>query len=332
MNRLSLSVAGAVWLAVIVGFTPQHAHAQRDVYPNRPIELVVPFVAGGGADLVARLTMDYLSKAWGQPLLVVNKPGGGGVPGARAALKEAKPDGYTALVDIHTTSSLLVGAWKAPPLTLADRKYAARLIRDPMVFAVKVDAPWQDFRELSTWVKANPAQLIWATVGPAGPSRYTAYDWFGQLGVDATQTKMVITEGAADSLTKLAGGHVTLAIHSVAEAHALTEAGKIKLLAVLSPARSRYLPQVPTVEEQGGRKGIGVQWWAGIAFPSATPDAIVQKWEAVMAEMVRDRAFLEGTERVRMQVDYLNAAEMRTFVETEAAYYTDVAAKIGIRR
>ena len=149
-----------------------------------------------------------------------------------------------------------IGASKTPQLTLADRKYAARIVRDPMVFAVKVDAPWKSFKELSDWVKAHPDQLIWSSVGPSGPSRYTAFDWFTfQIGVDPTKTKMVITDGAADSFTKLAGGHVLLSIHSVAEAHALTKAGKIRLLAVLSPSRVKFLPDVPTAEEQGVIKG-----------------------------------------------------------------------------
>src|SRR5918995_478163 len=96
-----------------------------------------------------------------------NKPGGGGVIGARAALKEARPDGYTVLIDIHTTSSMHIGASKTPALKLEDRKFAGRIVRDPMVFAVKADAPWKNFKEFSDWVKANPGDLIWSTVGPA---------------------------------------------------------------------------------------------------------------------------------------------------------------------
>src|ERR671910_650730 len=91
--------------------------------------------------LVGSLVADYLGKKWNQPLLVVNKPGGGRVIGARAALKEARPDGYTVLIDIHTTSSMLIGAAKTPALKLEDRKFAGRIVRDPMVFAVKADAP-----------------------------------------------------------------------------------------------------------------------------------------------------------------------------------------------
>jgi tripartite-type tricarboxylate transporter receptor subunit TctC len=325
-------IESIVWsvAAALAALMPGVGAAQE--YPTRPIELVVPFVAGGGTDLTARLVADYLGKKWGQPVLVVNKPGGGGVPGARAALKEARPDGYTALVDIHTTSSMLIGAWKTPPLTLADRKYAGRIVRDPMVFAVKADAPWKSFKEFSDWAKANPGELVWSTAGPAGPSRYTAYDWFSQVGVDLAKTRMVITEGAADSMAKLAGGHVTLAIHSVAEAHAMTEAGKIRLLAVLSPSRVKHLPNVPTAEEQGVMKGTRVQWWAGIAFAAATPDPIVKKWEGAIAEMVKDPAFLEGAARIKMNIDHLSAADLRAFVEKETEGYIEMATQIGIRR
>lgn len=318
--------AGLATLAGLAGA----AAAQQ--YPTRAVEIVVPFTPGGGTDLIARATADYLGKKWGQPLLVVNKPGGGGVIGARAALKESRPDGYTVLMDIHTTAPMMIGAWKVPPLTLTDRKWAGRIVLDPMVFAVKTDAPWKDFKELSAWVKANPDQLVWSSVGPSGPSRYTAYDWFAQIGVDPTKTKMVITEGAADSMTKLAGGHVVLAIHSVAEAKAMAEGGKIKLLAVLAPKRVSYVAGVPTAEEQGVIKGVSVSWWAGISVPAATPDAVVRKWEAALAEMVKDPAFRAAADRLWMNLDYLDAAEMTAFVEKQALYYTDVAGKIGIRK
>jgi tripartite-type tricarboxylate transporter receptor subunit TctC len=318
--------------ALIVAALLMTATPARGEYPDKPVEIVVPFVAGGGTDLISRLVADYLGRRWNQPLLVVNKPGGGGIPGARAALKDARPDGYTALMDIHTTSSMHIGAWKTPQLTLADRKYAGRIVRDPMVFAVKADAPWKSFRELSDWVKANPGELVWSSVGPSGPSRYTAYDWFTQIGVDATKTKMVITPGAADSMTKLAGGHVLLAIHSVAEADAMLKAGKIRLLAVLSPARLKALPEVPTAAEQGVMKDVKVQWWAAAAFPAGTPDPIVKKWESALAEMSKDPKFLEGAARINMNIDYLPATETAAFVQQEVAGYTDMAEKIGIRR
>ena len=327
--RLRVVPLLTVVLAALAGLAVE---AAAQPYPTRPVEIVVPFVPGGGTDLIARATADYLGKKWSQPLLVVNKPGGGGVIGARAALKEGRPDGYTVLMDIHTTAPMMIGAWKTPPITLADRRWAGRIVLDPMVFAVKADAPWKDLKELSAWVKAHPSELVWSSVGPSGPSRYTAFDWFNQIGVDPTRTRMVITEGAADSMTKLAGGHVVLAIHSVAEAKAMAEGGKIRLLAVLAPRRVAYIAGVATAEEQGVMKGVSVSWWAGISMPAATPDAVVRKWEAALAEMVRDPGFHATTDRLWMNLDYLNAADMTAFVEKQAAYYTDMAGKIGVRK
>ena len=322
-----------VWLtAGLAALAGLAGAAAAQPYPTRPVQIVVPFAPGGGTDLVARATAEYLGKKWGQPVRVVNKPGGDGVIGARAALKEAKPDGYTVLMDIHTTAPMIIGAQKTPPLTLADRKWAGRIVLDPMVFAVKADAPWKDLRDLSSWVKAHPDQLVWSSVGPSGPSRYTAFDWLGQIGVDPAQTKMVITEGAADSMTKLAGGHVVLAIHSVAEAKAMAEGGKVKLLAVLAAKRLSYLPAVPTAEEQGVIKGVSVSWWAGISMPAATPDEVVRQWEAALAKMVKDPTFHKTMDRLWMKIEYLNAAEMTAFVENQAAWYTAVADEIGIRK
>jgi len=108
--------------------------------------------------------------------------------------------------------------------------------------------------------------------------------------------------------------------------------GGFRLLAVLSPSRVKFLSDVLTAEEQGVMKGVRVQWWAGVAFPSATPDPIVKKWESAIAEMAKDPAFLAGADRNNMNIDFLNAADMRAFVEKEIEGYTDMAGKIGIRR
>jgi tripartite-type tricarboxylate transporter receptor subunit TctC len=126
---------------------------------------------------------------------------------------------------------------------------------------------------------------------------------------------------------------VALAIQTVAEVKAMVQAGKVRLLAVLSPRRVPHIASVPTAEEQGLMKGVGASWWAGISLPAATPDAIVRKWEGALAEMLKDPAFRAATaDRLWMHLDYLNASEMTTFVAKETDYYTKLADKIGIRK
>ncbi len=323
----------AAWAAALAVAGALAGPPAAQPYPARRVEIVVPFVPGGGTDLIARATADYLGKKWGQPLLVVNKPGGGGVIGARAALKEARSDGYTVLMDLPTVSSLLIAAWKSPPLALADRKWAGRIVLDPLVFAVKADAPWKDLKELSLWIQASPERLVWSGgAGPSAMARFTALEWFAEIGVDPARTKMVLTEGAADSMTKLAGGHVALAIHSVAEAKVMVEGGKVRLLAVLAPRRVSYIADVPTAEEQGVLEGTSMSWWAGISLPAGAPDEIVRIWEAALAAMVKDPEFRAATDRLWMTLDYLDAAATKAFVEKQAAYYAELAGKIGIRK
>lgn len=301
-------------------------------YPNKQIEIVVPFAAGGGADMVARTVAESLSKKWNVPIVVNNKPGGAAVPGARYALKEAAADGYTVLLEVHTSSSMMIGAFKDPPLTLNDRKYAGRVVQDPFVFAVKSDAPWKDFKEYTNWVKSNTPELTYGSVGPGGPSRYAAYDWMQQNGIDPAKAKMVVTTGGSDSMTKLAGGHINLAIHTVAESYALAEAGKIKVLAVLADQRSPFMPNVPTAKEQGVIKDVNVKWWAAIALPSGTSDSIVKKWESALTELVKDADFKAKADKLHLNLDFLNSADTTQFVKKEADFYINFSEKIGMRK
>ncbi|MGI6187920.1 MAG: tripartite tricarboxylate transporter substrate binding protein, partial [Brevibacillus sp.] len=229
------------------------------VYPDKQIEYVVPYSAGGGVDLVARAAADYLSKEWGQPVVVVNKPGGGGTVGAQYALKQAKNDGYTALAVNVSNTSMLSAGMKQPLITNEDQVYAARIGKGTLAFAVKADAPWKDFAEFSQWVKQHPEQLTWTSVGPAGFSAFGVAEWMDAIGADFTKTRMIVTKGASDSLPKVAGGHAILAVHTVGEINPMLQAKKVRILAVSGSERSPFLPDVPTAEEQGV-KGLTVFW------------------------------------------------------------------------
>ncbi|MCX7572062.1 tripartite tricarboxylate transporter substrate binding protein [Tumebacillus sp. DT12] len=302
-----------------------------DGYPTKGIEYVVPFAPGGGVDLVARAVSEYASKEWGVPVNVVNKTGGGGAVGAEYALKQAKKDGYTVLADNVSSTSMLVSGMKQPPVTLEDRQLTSRIVLDPIAFAVKADAPWKDMKEFTEWVKAHPDQLTWTSVGPAGTSAFGVADWLSAVGVDFSKTRMVATTGAADSLPKVAGGHATLAVHTVAEVYPLASAGKVKILGVQAEERSPYLPNVPTLKELG-IEGVNVKWWTGLTVPKGAPDAVVKKWESTLQKMVKDPAFLEKMKTLHMEVSYQDAQTFTGFVLDEAKYYTELAEARGMRK
>ncbi|MBR8658757.1 MULTISPECIES: tripartite tricarboxylate transporter substrate binding protein [Bacillales] len=301
------------------------------VYPDRQIEYVVPYSAGGGVDLVARAAADYLSKEWGQPVVVVNKPGGGGTVGAQYALKQAKNDGYTALAVNVSNTSMLSAGMKQPLITNEDQVYAARIGKGTLAFAVKADAPWKDFAEFSQWVKQHPEQLTWTSVGPAGFSAFGVAEWMDAIGADFTKTRMIVTKGASDSLPKVAGGHAILAVHTVGEINPMLQAKKVRILAVSGSERSPFLPDVPTAEEQGV-KGLTVFWWTGVSFPKGTPDYVINKWEEAVAKMVNDPAFVKKLHGIQVEPDYADSAQFTQDVAKETGYYVELAEKRNMRK
>ncbi|WP_251554088.1 tripartite tricarboxylate transporter substrate binding protein [Neobacillus muris] len=304
---------------------------QELAYPTRQIELVVPFAAGGGVDLAARAVADYLSEKWGEPIVVTNKPGGGGIIGAQYALKEARPDGYTVLVNNNSSTTMYEAGNSNPTLTIDDNKFASRIAGGALAFGVKADAEWKDLKEFSEWVKKNPEKLTWASVGPSGFSAFGVAEWLKAIGADFKKTSMVSSEGAADSTAKVAGGHVVLAVHTVGELAALAEAGKIKLLAVSSDERNPLFPDVPTVKELGFDQ-LTVQWWTGLSFAPGTPDEIVKKWDEAVGQMQNDEAFIEELEKIKLEPAYLNSSEFAKAVKEEKERYTKLAEEAGIRK
>lgn len=332
LMAVSVSACGAKVASQPEQGAPQAAApAQVPDYPAKQIEYVVPYSAGGGVDLVARAAADYLSKEWGQPIVVVNKPGGGGAVGAEYALKQAKPDGYTALaVNVSNTTMLTAGMLHSP-VKNEDQIYTARIGKGTLAFAVKADAPWNDFAEFSQWVKEHPEQLTWTSVGPAGFSAFGVAEWLDSIGADFSKTRMIVTKGASDSVPKVAGGHAVLAVHTIGEIMPMLQAGKVKILAVSGTERSPFLPDVPTAEELG-IKGLTVFWWTGVSFAKGTPDYVIDKWQDAVAKMEQDPAFAKKLTDIQVENAYANRTDFTEDVNRETEYYTELATKKNMRK
>jgi len=324
-------LAGFLFAAMIFATGANVGFAADPPYPTRQMQLVVAGGAGGGTDVVARAFAQFVSKKLGQQILVVNKPGGGTVVGTHYALKEAKPDGYSFHTDTHACSSMMIAGMLTPPATLEDRVFIARVIVDSMVFAVKADAPWKTFRELTEWVKAHPKELTYGAGGPAGTSAYGVNDWLSNVGVNPLDARLVMSDSGMDSMVKVAGGHTTLACNTVAEAYTLAQAGKVRVLAVASDKRSPFMPDVPTVAENG-LPPVRVSWWAGISAPRGTPQYAVDKWAKALEEVSKDPAFLRQVQNLHYTVSYLGPAEFKDFVYKETEHYTQIATKVGVRK
>jgi tripartite-type tricarboxylate transporter receptor subunit TctC len=261
---------GAV--AVFVVLLATLAAAAQD-YPARPVTLIVPFPAGGGVDAVARIVADKLSHALGQPIVIDNRGGAGGVIGTRLAARAA-PDGYT-LVMSHT------GTTSINPTLYANPGYDPRkdftpiglISSTPIVIMTHPSFPAKTLAELIALAKREPGKLNIGTP-PPGTSAYLGGELFKSLaGIDIT---IVTYRGTGPLTTDLLGGHVKLGLNVLAPAMSMLKAGSLKALAVLAQRRSSHLPDTPTSAE-AGLPGFESGLNYGLLAPAGTPDAIIKR-------------------------------------------------------
>jgi tripartite-type tricarboxylate transporter receptor subunit TctC len=284
-------------VAAIAAFLSFPAAAQS--YPSKPIRLIVPFAAGGGNDNVARLVGKRLADGLGQPVLVDNRPGAGGVVGAELAAKSA-PDGYTLFlggVGSHAINPNLHE--KLPYDPIKDFAPVALLAQAPLVLVVHPSVPAKSVAELTAYARAHPGKLNFASNGNGSSSQLAAVMFDSMAGVEMVH---VPYKGLSPALADLLSGQVQLMFSSVVAILPHIKAGKLRGLAVTGAKRLASLPELPTIAESG-LPGYEASSWYGILAPAGTPRDIVMKLNAGLAKAleqpeVRNSLLAEGAEPV----------------------------------
>jgi tripartite-type tricarboxylate transporter receptor subunit TctC len=266
--------------AALFAATPGRA---QDVYPSRPIKIVVCLPAGGGVDTVTRIIADRITKILGQPVVVENKGGQSGNLGAEFVYT-AEPDGYTLLASQPapiTTSPLLFKKLNFDPTKFEPVAVMSAIAN---TLLVRPDFPANNVKEFIAYAKANPGKLNYASQGNGTTSHLT-----GARFDAATGTKMnhVPYRGTAPAINDLLGGHVDLMFNELATSVELHKGGRAKLLAVTTEKRIDELPDVPTMQEAGVPNFISDTWNA-ISAPPKTPAAIVTKVNAAINQALQD--------------------------------------------
>lgn len=281
-------------------------------YPTKALTIVVPWSPGGGTDRTARAIAAVLEKDLRVPVGVVNRTGGGGVIG-HMATATADPDGYTlGMITIEITMMSWLGLTH---LTYADYRPIALFINNRAGITVRADAPWKDYKELMAYIKANPGRLKASGTAAGGIWDLARVGWLLAAGLTADHVKWVPSAGAAAALAELAAGGVDICTCSPAEALPLVEAGKARVLAVMSDKRWDPLPKVPTLKEMGVDFEIG--GWAGLAAPAKTPDHIIEFLDAAVAKAVRSAEFTNFIKTSGFWFDYRNAKDFTRFLMQE---------------
>ncbi len=290
-----LSVAFGVFAAI----SAHSALAQKEpaAYPTRVVTLINPFSPGASTDIVARLIAQRLTEAWGQQVVVENRPGASGNIGL-SAVARAPADGHMLgmIIVTHATNAALQGS-KATIDLVRDFTPITQVVSQPYLLVVNPSLPVRSLRELIALAKANPGAVTYGSSG-VGSVLHLA----GELL--AVRTKMQIThvpyKGAAPALSDVAGGHIAMLFTTRMSAQALLSSGRVRALAVTSTKRMPGAPDLPTVQESGVSGPYEVNGWYGIGAPAGTPAVIVARLNQDIIRVmsiadVRERMTAEGT-------------------------------------
>jgi tripartite-type tricarboxylate transporter receptor subunit TctC len=308
-----------------VAFVP--AHAQTDRYPTRPVRMLIPYTPGGPTDLVGRAVGAKLQEAWGQQIVIDNRPGANGVI-ATEIVARAAPDGYTLLLGTPGQLVLLplLSKSKLPFDAFADFIPASRVVISPQVLVGSVKLPVTNVPELIAYAKARPGQLNYASVQTGGT---------GHLGMEllkqATGIDMlhVPYKGTAPAITDIIGGQVQFMFTSLPSVLQQVNAGRIRLLATGAPKRSPAIPDTPTVSESV--PGYELMTWYGMYLPKRTPPDIVNR---VHLELVRILALPEIAQQFAQQgvePSGSTSQELTATMRAETERWRQVIQRAGIK-
>ncbi len=329
MNRREILKAAAVLPLSQVALHALSGNAEAQAaWPARNITMIVPFPAGGQADLAARPVALALERILGKPVIVDNRAGGGGGSVGNAAAARAEPDGYTLLM---TLSSLAV-------LPEADRLFdrpvayemsqfapVARVLADPTMLAVPASAPWKTVKDFVEDAKARPGQIPYGSSGPYGTLHIAMEMFAANAGIKLLHVPF---RGAGPALTGILTGTVQALASAPGTLRAQVDDGKMRVLACWGSQRVASFPDVPTFQELG-YKDVEFYIWAGLFAQTALPAPIMTKLREAMKEAVQAPEVKKTFETAGSPVAYMDAPEFTKFVDADSARLIAAVKKVG---
>ncbi|KQP22459.1 tripartite tricarboxylate transporter substrate binding protein [Pseudorhodoferax sp. Leaf267] len=305
-----------------VPFLAGTAFAQSD-FPNKPIELVVPFQPGGGTDALARSFADATRKHTSQSFIIVNKPGASGSIGWQDVMA-AKPDGYRlAVITVELATLAHIGVGK---IHADDLQPIAQLNADQAAVTVRADAPWNTVEEFLAAARKEPGKLGMGNAGPGSIWHLAASALEDKAGVKFNHVPF---QGAGPGVLALLGGHIDAVAVSPAEVTTHVQAGKLKTLAVMAEQRVKGFEKVPTLKERGIDLVIGT--WRGIAAPKNTPPQVVAYLKDLALKASSEPSFRETLDKQNLGFVYADDAAFKAKIMKDDEYFKALITKLGIK-
>lgn len=294
-------------------------------YPTKPIQMIVPFGPGGATDIAARLISGKVSALLGQPVVVVNKTGGGGVIGAYAALS-APPDGYTILATTpqHVSAPFLIKGVTYD--FFRDFAWVNLAMNAPQIFAIKKDSPWLTLEELIADAKKNPGKLTYGSPGIGSTCFFICEALKMEIGANITHIPM---DSEAATITALLGSHISFTVPNITAASEQLKAGFIKALAMVDEKRYKGFPDIPTVVEKG-LPNIFFITSMQYGVRSETASVIVEKLQKVFKEALEDKEVIERIEKSQWVVKNLGLKQAKEHLTKEYQKRLGVAKALNL--
>ena len=295
-------------------------------YPTKPIQGIVPWSAGGSSDLLARTVEKVWTKYSPQPLVIINKPGAGGVLGEEYVIR-SKPDGYTIYIGQGSGHDLVMPHLQKMPFDpLKDIIPVARLSIHSVVVCVSTKSEFKTLQEVIDWSKKGN-KITAAVSTAAGAVDIVMRAISKRTGVEITTVPF---KGGADATTALAGGHLVIGGGHPSEVLPHIKAGRFRPVGVALDMRDKALPDVPTLKEQG----INVSTWGsvkGVAVPNGTPPEIVEYLASTLKKVCDDKDFQEMMTQMGQPINYLNSKDWAAFMQTAYKDYGDLIKELDIK-
>ena len=322
LRKATLFLALAVFFAFMAGGLCFGA----EKYPTKPIQTIVPWSAGGSTDLLARTVEKVWPKYSPQPLVVINKPGAGGVLGEEYVIR-SKPDGYTIYFGQGSGHDLVMPHLQKMPFDpLKDITPVARISIHSVVVCVSTKSDFKTLQDVIDWSKKGN-KVTAAVSTAAGAVDIVMRSISKRTGVEITTVPF---KGGADAVTALAGGHLVIGGGHPSEVLPHIKAGRFRPVGVALDIRDKALPDVPTLKEQG----VNVSTWGsvkGVGVPNGTPPETVQYLESTLKKVCDDKDFQETMAQIGQPINYLNSKDWAAFMQRASKDYGDLIKELGIK-
>ena len=302
------------------------ALAQAQTYPSRPVTIVVPFGAGGPADIYARFLGQRMQAPLGQPVVVENRPGGGSVVGSNAVARSA-PDGYTLLMmsNTHTVNETLIP--NKPFVLLRDLAPVAPVNYSDLLLVVHPSVPANNLKELIALAKSEPGKMNYASSGPGTPYHMAGELFKSLAGVDVVHVPYKGSDGARVGIL---GGQVQMMFDAITTMAPNVRAGKLKGFGTSGRARSSVLPDMPTVAE-AGVPGYEATIWLGVMAPAGTPKPIIDRLNAEITKVTGRAEVKEAWGKQGATALSMTPEQFDRYLRDDIAKWAKVIAQAGIK-